>query len=147
MSQTNRSAIYQYIRDEHEALRHLLSHLHQALTGRTETPHHIAEMIGSLQKHLATHFVEEEQEGFFDGIVEQAPRLADRANQLREEHASLQQAAEELNRVATTEAGSTAWWQEVNERFHLLSRDLMHHEHKENDLLQDAYENDIGSKD
>lgn len=147
MTQTDRSKVYQHIRDEHEALRQLLGHLHQVLTGRTQMPDHVAEMIASLRKHLTTHFREEEEDGFFDEIVEQAPRLSGQAGQLCEEHISLREAVEELDRVAATKTGSASWWEEVTERFHRLSKKLMHHEHKENELLQDAYENDIGAKD
>ena len=83
----------------------------------------------------------------FDEIIEQAPRLADQAGQLCQEHVQLMEAMDQLNQLAGTQTGSAEWWQQLADRFHLLSKDLMHHEHKENELLQDAYENDIGSKD
>jgi hypothetical protein len=55
--------------------------------------------------------------------------------------------ASELARFASAGSGSESWWRELNSRFHVFSKELMHHEGEENQLLQEAYQDDIGSKD
>ena len=147
MSQTDPSDVNQHIREEHETLVRLIGELHRALTERDEPVADVARLVCSLQEHLAIHFREEEDDGFFDQIVDLAPRFSEQTDELREEHAQLNSELDELAKLAGTEAGSDEWWQRLEQGFHHLGKHLMHHEHKENELLQDAYEDDIGSKD
>jgi hypothetical protein len=53
----------------------------------------------------------------------------------------------DLCKAASTGDGSAEWWQNLDEAFHGLSKDLMHHENHENQILQDAYTDDIGAGD
>ena len=94
-----------------------------------------------------THFAEEETAGFFDDVVDRAPRLSDRIDALRTEHQQLLAAIRRLNEVAGDGDGSADWWQRLEAAFHQFSNDLMHHESTENEILLEAYTDDIGAAD
>jgi iron-sulfur cluster repair protein YtfE (RIC family) len=136
--------IYEKIRREHDHLRELLGKIHQALSTRAETVDEISGMMTSLQEHLREHFHEEEDGGFFKEIVSQAPRMSDRADAIENEHVDLSTAVDELVSVASKESELC---KTMEAGFHDFSKALMHHETKENELLLDAYEEDIGSAD
>lgn len=136
--------LYEEIRREHEHLRELLGGLHQTLSGRAEAAGTASEMMSSLQQHVQEHFNEEEEGGFFHEVVCQAPRLSDRTESLKSEHVALAATVAELVEAAENERDlCTA----LERRFHDFSKSLMQHEGKENDLLLDAYELDIGRAD
>ena len=76
-----------------------------------------------------------------------APRLSDNVESLKRDHQSLLSAVRKLNQVASQGNGSSDWWQQLEQAFHQFSTDLMHHESTENELLQQAYTDDIGTGD
>jgi hypothetical protein len=76
-----------------------------------------------------------------------APRFADRTTLLRDEHAALRADLAGLTARAGEADVSDAWWQELLAGFHEFSKALMQHETKENELLQDVFDEDVGSKD
>ncbi len=138
---------YDRIRREHEELRELLGSVHRTLTKRLGTVADVSEMFASLCNQIATHFSEEEVAGFFDEIVAQAPRLSPQTEHLCNEHACLLETARKLADQANDGDGSDDWWQQLESEFHEFSKQLMQHENKENDLLWQAYHDDIGSPD
>jgi iron-sulfur cluster repair protein YtfE (RIC family) len=138
---------YEQVRQEHEELREWLGRLHHALTERTLGGPQIAEMFGALCEHLERHFKDEEIGGFFEQVVAMAPRFVDRTTELREEHAALRAELQGLAKRAGDAKVDDAWWRELHDGFHAFSRGLMQHENKENELLQDVYDEDVGSKD
>lgn len=141
---TSEQQIFDEIRREHEHLRQLLGEVHQTLNGRCSSAGKLAEMMLSLQRHVQEHFDEEEEGGFFHEVVTQAPRMTDRAENLKSEHVDLAGTVTELVTMANDaeELSRT-----LDAKFHEFSKALMHHESKENDLLLDAYELDIGPSD
>lgn len=142
MSRSNEQQIYDEIRREHEHLRELLGTLDQTLIARREAADKLAAMVSSLQEHVRVHFQEEEDGGFFHEIVSQAPRMSDRADELKHEHVGLAAAVVELVSIADEE---NELCKSLDTRFREFSKALMHHESKENELLLDAYEEDIGA--
>jgi len=58
----------------------------------------------------------------------------------------MRQAAQELVHLASNDDGSQ-WRQRLRAKFHDFGARLMHHETKENELLLEAYGDDIGDKD
>ena len=135
------------IHREHEELRDALGNIHRTLGRREAGVATVAEMLSSLGDDVETHFSEEETAGFFDDVLERAPRLSDRIDTLRAEHQQLSAAVEKLEEVATSGDGSADWWQQIETAFHEFSKELMHHESCENELLLEAYTDDIGAAD
>ncbi len=139
--------LHDRIRQEHEELRELLGKVRRTLAQRLGSAASVAEMLQSLDGHLQEHFDEEEGlDGFFDEVCSQAPRLSERAEALKQEHAWLSNALRELVECAD-EPGCDDWWQELERKFHEFSRAVMQHESKENELLQETYGDDIGLAD
>jgi len=143
----DQESLYEEIRREHEELRVLLGTVHRTLGERSETVTHVSEMLESLRDHVETHFTEEETDGFFDDVAARAPRVTDRTNELRNEHKLLLQNIRKLADTASSGDGSSDWWQRLDNEFHDFSKELMHHESKETELLQDVYTDDIGAAD
>ena len=138
---------FEQVRRDHEELRTSLGRLSQALTNRDSSTEDIAAQLVALIEHLDQHFQDEETGGFFDEVVAQAPRYADRTNALREEHVRLLKQIRGLADAARRGEPSDSWWKELEDGFHDFSKSLMHHENQENELLQDTYDEDVGSKD
>ncbi|MBC8353181.1 MAG: hemerythrin domain-containing protein [Planctomycetes bacterium] len=144
--QTNHE-LFEDIRREHEELRELLGEIHRTLANRLAAVASVSAMLVSLGDHIKTHFEEEETTGLFDNIVDRAPRLSERIDALRTEHQQLLAVVRQLNEVARNGDGSVDWWQRLNTDFHKFSAELMHHETAENDILLEAYTDDIGASD
>jgi hemerythrin len=142
-----KSDVYERIRREHEELRVVLGNLHQTLVQRAESVQDVARKVNSVCDHVEEHFREEEEGGFFDQISRQAPRLSDRSLEVRDQHVGLLERIREIRQLAREGNGSDEWWQRLGKEFHDFATELMHHETKESELLQDAYTDDIGSQD
>jgi iron-sulfur cluster repair protein YtfE (RIC family) len=143
---TESDAIHKVIH-EHDALRDKLRRMHSVLAQRVPAPDEIETLLKEFRSALLVHFVNEEDAGFFEEVTAHAPRLASRAGMLCNEHRQLLREADELCRFASAGTPSVSWWRELNGRCHEFSRRLMHHEHEENSLLQDAHQSDIGAND
>lgn len=141
------SEVFEDIRREHEALRENIAHIHHHLAAHNTPGDAMATQLHHLHSSLVEHFWHEEHQGFFDEVVGQAPRLAPQANKLCAEHQVMLHTASDLARFAAAGAGSEVWWRELSSRFHVFSKQLMHHEGEENSLLQEAYQDDIGAND
>ncbi len=148
MNQTqSKHELFEEIRREHEELRVLLGDIKRMLGKRLETVASVAEMLASLGEHVETHFAEEETAGLFEHVVDRAPHLSERIEALRTEHQQLLSDVRRLSQVASAGDRSGDWWQQLETAFHEFSSGLMHHESAENDLLQEAYTDDIGAAD
>jgi iron-sulfur cluster repair protein YtfE (RIC family) len=139
--------VLENIQREHEALRESIAHIHQLLAAHNTPGDELATQLHRLHTALVEHFWHEEHKGFFDEVVSQAPRLTPQAHKLCAEHQEMLHTASELSRFASAGAGSETWWRELNSRFHVFSKQLMHHEGEENSLLQQAFQVDIGAHD
>jgi iron-sulfur cluster repair protein YtfE (RIC family) len=122
----------------------LLGDLHRVLAERLETVVNVSEQLASLNEHIETHFNEEEVGGFFDQVLGKTSQ-SQRVALLRDEHERLLQAVRQINEHAKSGNGSDDWWRRLESEFREFSKDFMEHEHKENQLLQDAYEQDFGT--
>lgn len=134
--------------DEHEALRNKLRQIHAVLGGSEPSNSEVGALLNEFQTALTMHFEnEEEAEGFFNEVTSQAPRLADRAGKLCIEHQHLLHEADELCRFAAAGSPSMQWWRELKSRCHAFSKQLMHHESEEHELLQETHQDDLGTND
>lgn len=138
---------FEQIRREHAELRELLGSVSRALADREISLEQASEMFTSLRGQIVKHFETEEQGQFFEEIIDHAPRLSDRANATCDEHEQLLAQVKQMADLALEKAGTPDWWQQLNDQFHDFSKGLMHHESQEMELMQEAYGEDIGSKD
>jgi hypothetical protein len=100
-----------------------------------------------LRDQLALHFSLEEAYGYFDDPVDVAPQLAREADRLRSEHKELyMQLCDLVERAERMyfdgdHAALTLW---VGPEFLQFEQRIRDHEDRENCLIMDAYEGDIG---
>lgn len=114
---------------QHEQLRSLFEKL--AAGGQGEA----GAVLGQLQELLPEHFAHEELAGgFFDEVLETAPRYAAQVERLRGEHAWALDELASLVARRDYSAGDLA----------AFARRLQEHEQVENQLLMDALEIDLG---
>ena len=100
-----------------------------------------------LRDQLALHFALEEGYGYFDDPVHVAPRLSRQAAQLREEHKGLYldlcQLVDRAERMFYDEEhAALALW--IGPEFLDFDGRLKSHEERENELIFEAYDDDIG---
>jgi hemerythrin len=140
---TTRDA-YAMMHREHEALRDKLGQIHDLFSGNDPSADEIKRLLHEFEEALVVHFSHEEEDGFFNEIVNYSPALAPKADRLCVEHEELRQEAIELYRFATSGCPSMPWWRELAVRCHNFSQKLMHHESEENRLLQIAHRQELG---
>ena len=141
------SPIFERIVGDHANLRDLLGEMHRIVVGRSETVDNVVKSVNTLIDFLRQHFKREEDDGFFGEIAARAPRLSERAEDVSREHIELLAAIESFRDTALGGTATGAWWERLNSEFHRLMKDLMHHERREQDLLQEAFNVDIGTAD
>ena len=139
--------INEQIRQQHEQLRDLAHSISQALGVRQLPPDEIVRQLSVLRDGLESHFRNEETAGFLEQIAEHAPRLAGRTARLCAEHLEILSETNNLLEQVMQGDGSEGWWCFIEAAFHDFRKRLMEHEREENELLQRAYSDDIGSKD
>lgn len=108
------------------------------------TPDELRDGLEATQAHIAEHFRLEEENGHLESVRQRDPRLGRSIDQLAEDHRQLTRGLDTLVGQARAAvqadealcAGVRAW-----------VRDLRQHEQRENALVQDAYNLDIGAED
>jgi len=146
-TETSAESVYEQTHREHEQLRERIKHLHQRFEARPATSAEITQLLKELRAALATHFNNEECEGFFEQVVTRAPQLSRQAQKLTHEHVDMLEQIDSLVRAAEIAAAESVCPPELATRFHDFSKKLMHHESEENGMLQSAYVDDLGTKD
>jgi hypothetical protein len=136
---------FQEVLDDHKALKALLAEIDETLGQRKATVAEATRLLSQLGDQLIGHFALEESGGYFTEAVLYAPHLAERSEMLMGQHYRLSMAARKL--VVPKGKGSDAWWEETRRRFAGFQQELLLHERSEDSLLQEAYVNDLGSKD
>jgi Hemerythrin HHE cation binding domain len=132
---------------EHECLHQALRELRQLLEERCPKKD-VARALTEFVGHVKSHFVhEEENDGFFEGVVDQAPRLKERADALLDEHAVMTSKLEKMQQHLTAGDESDVWWSILDEKFESFWELYCCHERSENELLQEAFHDDIGAED
>jgi hypothetical protein len=133
--------------DQHDRIGRMLAEVRELLAQRRDALM-VTATLGSLHVHLELHYVQEIQEdGFFDTIIEQAPWLKKRAVALIREHTLLTNALEELLSRANEGTPTEKWWNDMDARFEAFWKLFFRHEHAEIDLVQEAFNDDIGAAD
>jgi hypothetical protein len=129
----------------HAALLENLRKLDEATRpGSAEGLPELCARLAATQVHLLEHFRFEEQNGYMDAVRQREPRLERAVQELAEEHRQLAQslaALLEKARAATSPDATVR--QAVRDWVERVRR----HEARENDLVQDAFDVDIGAED
>ncbi len=132
---------------EHRELRALLVRIEKALQERSASIAEVGDMIGQLADRLIRHFTNEEEGGYFAEALLQAPQLVARANALIAQHPKMCTKARQLVIDLSTAEKAERWWDDTAARFQEFKQELFKHEREEDRLLQEAYTDDLGSKD
>jgi hypothetical protein len=100
--------------------------------------------LGATRTHVVEHFRFEEENGYLDAVRQREPRLERAVQQLADDHRRLARSLDALveearaaARLDDTFRGKVRAWMEQ----------LRQHEVRENDLIQDAFNTDIGAED
>jgi iron-sulfur cluster repair protein YtfE (RIC family) len=139
--------VFERTNQQHHVVREKLREIHDVLAGPKIAVAEMLRLLHEFHNDLAVHFKSEEADGFFEEITTLAPRLTVQADKLCVEHEHMLYTMTELCRFATAGSPSMPWWQELGSRCHEFSKQLMHHESEENKLLQQSYQEDVGTAD
>lgn len=108
---------------------------------------HLINWLCELRDQLALHFALEESFGYFDQPLNVAPELSDAADRLRNEHKQLYAEFSELvdhaeNLFYSGHVTQLSLW--VGSAFVDFDDRLRDHEERENALIYEAFDSDIG---
>ena len=147
---TINAAFLQEIKEVNQDLWRLLERVkHLCLKPQTveRMGRQVVDLLAEFRDQLAMHFALEEAYGYFDDPLQVAPRLNALASTLREEHQvlyalirDLVDDVDELSRGGKLSGGGPR----VVERFQEYYDRFQQHETRENVLILEAYDSDIG---
>ncbi|GIW95002.1 MAG: hypothetical protein KatS3mg110_3043 [Pirellulaceae bacterium] len=130
---------------EHAALEKLWSAIEQVFAGPVDCDR-LRRLLSELAHQLAKHFWQEEKGGYFAEVLSLAPELRARIERLQNEHVRMLEVVEELSRKVDAPVGSDTWQQLAGE-YRELAVLFQRHEQLEEEMLQQAYQLDMGTKD
>ena len=100
------------------------------------------ELLADFEVALSEHFAIEEQGGYFAEVLAVAPRLSGRVARLGGNHPAFRR---RLTRLRQHIPDPTIAWPDVEARVAALLKALADHESAENDLVHEAFMQDLGS--
>jgi iron-sulfur cluster repair protein YtfE (RIC family) len=138
---------FEQIRAEHTEIGELVTTLYRVLAERHEPAPRVVYLLESLLERVAAHLRDEELCGLFGDLRRRLPQHLDTINALEQEHQELMRHLSKLHQAASTADVARSWWDELEAGFRAFSTQLSRHDYQENDLLQRAYEEDLGEQD
>lgn len=143
-------AFLQEIKEDNRRLRELFCEL-EILCARDRWTaarrRKLAALLEQLSHQLAMHFTLEEGLGYFDDPIAAAPRLCRAAEVLRAEHEELlaiaRLLAEESSQLGAVHSPSQRA-HEIAEQFRVFHDRVRDHEARENELILEALDDDLG---
>jgi hemerythrin-like domain-containing protein len=140
-----RAETYQDLLDEHVKLRGMLRDLESRLAERRGPFTDMVAQLTTLRDLIDSHFASEEASECFPDLIAYAPRVADRVSLMLAEHGELR--SEVYLLVKGAGAGTEQDWVRLADCFRGFTDKLVRHEQTENELVQEVFTDDIGSKD
>jgi len=144
------AAFLQEIKEDNRQLRQLLCATETIFSDLGDVfPAHqdVVELLWRLRDQLAMHFALEDAYGYFDDAIAEAPRLSERAKVLRREHDDLFlqicELVEEAEQLLYGEC-SIRHRALLAERYLAFHIAFHRHEALENELILQAFDDDIG---
>jgi iron-sulfur cluster repair protein YtfE (RIC family) len=109
-----------------------------------ETVMRVLSLLTALRRELKEHFALEESVGFLAAAADAAPRLSRRASRLTREHADVDAALARLLQDLLSSQKSPERWATLLEVFAGLSETLLAHERAEEEMVRQAFMDDLG---
>ena len=142
-----------HILQEHRELHGLLRSTREAIglpavpapaNARAAGCERIAKALTALRDHLAEHFHQEEEGGFLEESLARLPRLASAAREVLAEHPDLLDEADRLiERTSRGDIPALGWAALCHDVDRFATR-LLDHERRENRVVQQGYNEDLG---
>ncbi|MCA9155008.1 MAG: hemerythrin domain-containing protein [Planctomycetales bacterium] len=132
--------------DEHHRLRDVLGEVREAVRDERTCVSTLIDLLVELTMVLRAHFDHEENGGFFRDVEADAPHLKPRSEALRAQHVSLCERLRVVRRCAERLPKDNCWM-ELSAAFDEFTTQFHEHETLEEELMQDAFGQDMGSKD
>lgn len=129
----------------HQSLRASLVEFSKALKAPAE-PRAVAKQFTELHGAISDHFAFEEEGGYFEGVLSDAPWLAAEVKILRKQHAVFLQELLELEGLVEPKKKRRSW-KDMEVAFRRFRRRIVDHENRENRLIQRAAMRDLGPSD
>ncbi|MGB0716410.1 MAG: hemerythrin domain-containing protein [Phycisphaerae bacterium] len=142
-----------WIREEHNEIDRLSTELSLkvAKVPRLVSEQWLKDVRGcfdSFAEHLRTHMKLEEQDGYMTAIVDRNPRMSERVERLGREHDDMRTLLDQMSALMSeTTTGNLLLIRDFCHRVRNLIHYFEHHERTENDLVEYAFTQDIGTKD
>jgi hemerythrin len=136
--------VFEEIDAEHRELDRLYSQIRVSLNDCFARPYVIRKWLMELATKLSCHFAREEEGGYFDEIVELAPRLSFAAEALQREHGELLDSLDRLHKRLSTASSNLRQLDSIRQDFEKFLHKCDQHESRESALVQEAHLSDIG---
>jgi iron-sulfur cluster repair protein YtfE (RIC family) len=137
------AALHDMLRSLRQRVREAAASAGEGARARSE----VGSLLGELAERLPRHFATEERAGFLSEAVNQAPRLSRRADELRAECAQLAAGVAALRTRMRSAGRATRRWQELDAECRRFAEAYHDHESRENQLIHEAWSEDIGAVD
>jgi hypothetical protein len=104
----------------------------------------VAAALAAAREHVKAHFRFEEEDGYMEALRRREPHLERAIHQLAEEHHEL---AGSLDALVAEARAAPRLDDGLRERIRAWTTSLRQHEARENALVQDAFNRDVGPED
>ena len=147
---TVNAAFFREIKEVNDELWRLLADVQHLCSRPISLRSQCGRLVGMLSQsrdQIALHFALEEAYGYFEEPLYAAPRLSEQADLLRSEHRDLYAQINDLAELAEQcqfDGRLASLAAEVCRRFDSFYAQLLQHEARENELIIQAYGEDIG---
>lgn len=133
---------------EHQDLFNRLTAARRAFAGETPPPPDqfagLRDCLQSLREYLGTHFAQEERGGFLEEAVARMPRLGSAVSGLVAQHPVLLTELDGIIASLPSSLESAAAWQHVGKAYADFAARIAAHERRENAVVQEGYNEDLG---
>jgi len=140
-------SIGETVRDQHHKLQRILARAQRLSNRPRVNPLELWACFNELAQAVDTHFRTEEKNGWFKRIVIDAPHVARRTAELCDEHRLLRKMVFDLVREISSLTAPAEMPSHISEAFTEFHTKFLRHERKEDELLEDVYNNDHGAID
>jgi Hemerythrin HHE cation binding domain len=153
MAEDNSSAYLEALKAEHRELGHLVHGVEAALAAAAEEgwqgqrTSHVLEQLVTLRDFMGHHFAQEEEGGYLEEALSHAPRLAPQAARLQRQHPQLLARIDDVCDLARKRHDDASAWPAIHDNAQAAMKELLSHEAGENQLVQQAFNVDVGLAD